>query len=87
MSANLSGFSIFFMDNIISEGNLLFNFKYCSNLLITNLINALEEAINLKSFIFIATQRDPEVEKPKLEDIYSIVIITFNSFVVVVYSN
>ncbi|MGB6371177.1 MAG: LON peptidase substrate-binding domain-containing protein, partial [Atribacterota bacterium] len=25
-------------------------------------INALEEAINLKSFIFIATQRDPEVE-------------------------
>ncbi|MBA7615919.1 Lon protease 1 [subsurface metagenome] len=35
-------------------------------------INALEEAINLKSFIFIATQRDPEVEKPKLEDIYSI---------------
>ena len=35
-------------------------------------ISALEEAINLKSFIFIATQRDPEVEKPKLEDIYSI---------------
>lgn len=35
-------------------------------------INALEEAINLKSFIFIVTQRDPEVEKPKLEDIYSI---------------
>lgn len=35
-------------------------------------INALEEAINLKSFIFIATQRDPDVEKPKLEDIYSI---------------
>ncbi len=35
-------------------------------------INALEEAINLKSFIFIVTQRDPEVEKPKLEDVYSI---------------
>jgi ATP-dependent Lon protease len=35
-------------------------------------INALEEAINLKSYIFIATQRDPEVENPKLEDIYSI---------------
>jgi ATP-dependent Lon protease len=35
-------------------------------------INALEEAINIKSFIFIVTQRDPEVEKPKLEDIYSI---------------
>ncbi|MBU1035263.1 LON peptidase substrate-binding domain-containing protein, partial [bacterium] len=35
-------------------------------------INALEEAINLKSLIFIATQRDPEVEKPKVEDIYSI---------------
>jgi ATP-dependent Lon protease len=35
-------------------------------------ISALEEAINLKSFIFIATQKDPEVEKPKLEDIYSI---------------
>ncbi|MBA7551644.1 hypothetical protein ES705_44192 [subsurface metagenome] len=28
------------MDNIISEGNLLFNSKYCSNLLIANLINA-----------------------------------------------
>ncbi len=35
-------------------------------------INALEEAISLKSFIFIATQRDPGVEKPKLEDVYSI---------------
>jgi len=35
-------------------------------------INALEEAINLKSMIFIAAQRDPEVEKPKAEDIYSI---------------
>ncbi|OGD15430.1 endopeptidase La, partial [Candidatus Atribacteria bacterium RBG_19FT_COMBO_35_14] len=35
-------------------------------------INALEEAINLKSLIFIATQIDPEVEKPKAEDIYSI---------------
>lgn len=35
-------------------------------------INALEEAINLKSLIFIATQIDPEVEKPKLEDMYSI---------------
>lgn len=35
-------------------------------------INALEEAISLKSFIFIVTQRDPEVEKPKLKDIYSI---------------
>ena len=35
-------------------------------------INALEEAISLKSFIFIVTQRDSEVEKPKLEDIYSI---------------
>lgn len=35
-------------------------------------INALEEAINLKSLIFIATQIDPEVEKPKVEDIYSI---------------
>jgi ATP-dependent Lon protease len=35
-------------------------------------INALEEAISLKSFIFIVTQRDPEVEKPKLEDVYSI---------------
>lgn len=35
-------------------------------------IDALEEAISLKSFIFIVTQRDPEVEKPKLEDIYSI---------------
>lgn len=35
-------------------------------------INALEEAISLKSFIFIVTQRNPEVEKPKLEDIYPI---------------
>jgi len=35
-------------------------------------INALEEAINLKSLIFVAAQRDPEVEKPKLEDMYSI---------------
>ena len=35
-------------------------------------INALEEAINLKSLIFIVAQRDPEVEKPKAEDIYSI---------------
>lgn len=35
-------------------------------------INALEEAINLKSLIFIATQIDPEVEKPKVEDMYSI---------------
>jgi ATP-dependent Lon protease len=35
-------------------------------------INALEEAISLKSYIFIATQRDPGVEKPKLEDVYSI---------------
>ena len=35
-------------------------------------INALEEAISLKSFIFIVTQRNPEVEKPKLDDIYSI---------------
>jgi ATP-dependent Lon protease len=35
-------------------------------------INALEEAINLKSLIFIATQIDPEIEKPKVEDIYSI---------------
>ena len=35
-------------------------------------INALEEAINLKSLIFIAAQIDPEVEAPKLEDMYSI---------------
>ncbi|MCG2821082.1 MAG: LON peptidase substrate-binding domain-containing protein, partial [Candidatus Atribacteria bacterium] len=35
-------------------------------------INALEEAINLKSLIFISTQIDPEVEKPKVEDMYSI---------------
>jgi ATP-dependent Lon protease len=35
-------------------------------------INALEEAINLKSLIFIAAQIDPEVETPKLEDMYSI---------------
>lgn len=35
-------------------------------------INALQEAINLKSFIFISTQRDPEIEKPKFEDVYSI---------------
>jgi len=35
-------------------------------------INALEEAINLNSLIFIATQRNPEVEKPILEDMYSI---------------
>lgn len=35
-------------------------------------INALEEAISLKSYIFIATQKDPGVEKPKLEDVYSI---------------
>ena len=35
-------------------------------------INALEEAINLKSLIFIAAQKDPEIEKPKLEDMYSI---------------
>lgn len=35
-------------------------------------INALEEAISLKSFIFIVTQRNPEVEKPKLDDIYTI---------------
>src|SRR5665648_80797 len=34
-------------------------------------INALEEAINLKSLIFIAAQIDPEIEKPKVEDIYS----------------
>jgi len=30
-------------------------------------VNALEEAINLKSLIFIAAQRDPEVEKQKLK--------------------
>jgi len=35
-------------------------------------INALEEAINLKSLIFIAAQRDPEIEKPKVEDMYSV---------------
>jgi ATP-dependent Lon protease len=35
-------------------------------------VNALEEAINLKSLIFIAAQRDPEIEKPKVEDLYSI---------------
>ncbi|MGB2783894.1 MAG: endopeptidase La, partial [Atribacterota bacterium] len=35
-------------------------------------INALEEAINLNSLIFIATQINPEVEKPILEDMYSI---------------
>jgi len=35
-------------------------------------INALEEAINTKNFIFIATQKDPEIEIPKLEDMYSI---------------
>ncbi|GAI86521.1 unnamed protein product [marine sediment metagenome] len=35
-------------------------------------INALEEAINLKSFIFIAAQKDPEIEKPRLEDMYPI---------------
>jgi len=35
-------------------------------------INALEEAINLKSLIFITAQIDPEVEAPKLEDMYSI---------------
>ena len=34
-------------------------------------INALEEAINLKSLIFIAAQIDPEIEKPKVEDMYS----------------
>ncbi len=38
-------------------------------------INALEEAINLNSLIFIATQINPEVEKPILEDMYSIGII------------
>jgi len=35
-------------------------------------INALEEAINLKSFIFIAAQKDPEIEKPRLADMYPI---------------
>ncbi|HER23854.1 MAG TPA: endopeptidase La [Candidatus Atribacteria bacterium] len=35
-------------------------------------INALEEAINSKSMIFITAQVDSEVEKPKAEDVYSI---------------
>ncbi len=35
-------------------------------------ISALEEAINLKSLILVAAQRNPEVEKPKSEDVYSI---------------
>ena len=35
-------------------------------------INALEEAINLNSFIFIAAQKDPEIEKPRLGDMYPI---------------
>jgi len=35
-------------------------------------INALEDAINLKSLIFISAQIDPEIEKPKAEDVYSI---------------
>jgi ATP-dependent Lon protease len=35
-------------------------------------INALEDAINLKSLIFISAQIDPEIEKPKVEDVYSI---------------
>ena len=35
-------------------------------------INALEAAINSKSLVFIAAQRDPEIEKPKVEEVYSI---------------
>ncbi|MCK4308680.1 MAG: endopeptidase La, partial [Candidatus Atribacteria bacterium] len=35
-------------------------------------INALEEAVNLNSQIFIVSQRDPELEKPDLEDLYSV---------------
>ncbi len=35
-------------------------------------INALEEAVKLNSQIFIVSQRDPELEKPDLEDLYSV---------------
>lgn len=35
-------------------------------------INALEEAVDLNSPIFIVSQRDPEIEKPEVEDLYSI---------------
>lgn len=35
-------------------------------------INALEEAVDLNSPIFIVSQRDPEIEKPGVEDLYSV---------------
>jgi len=35
-------------------------------------INALEEAINKKSLIFIVTQRSPEIDNPKLDELYSV---------------
>ena len=35
-------------------------------------INALEEAINKKSLILTVTQRDPEIDNPKLEELYSV---------------
>jgi len=35
-------------------------------------INALEEAVDLNSPIFIVSQRDPEIEKPEVEDLYSV---------------
>jgi len=35
-------------------------------------INALEEAVNLNSLIFIVSQRDPEIEKLEVEDLYSV---------------
>jgi len=35
-------------------------------------INSLEEAVNLNSLIFLVSQKDPEVEKPDFEDLYSV---------------
>ncbi len=35
-------------------------------------INALEEAVDLNCPIFIVSQRDPEIEKPEVEDLYSV---------------
>lgn len=35
-------------------------------------INSLEEAVNLNSLIFVVSQKDPEVEKPDFEDLYSV---------------
>ena len=35
-------------------------------------INSLEEAVNSNSLIFVVSQKDPEVERPDIEDLYSV---------------